>query len=113
MNISPWTDTPFDEPDAFADFALSHGLAHDKIAAVMYGNGNTYVTYPLYDTVTYERDWLLDHQAEHESIYSLLGLSGLPDLATVDMKKPDEYSDWLLQHQQVHVVLNSVLGITS
>lgn len=111
-SIAPWTDTPFDDVDAFADFALNHGLSHDKIASVMYGNGNTFITYPLYDTTTYEHDWLLDHQAEHESIYAQLGLTGLPDLATVDMKKQDEYQTWLLQHQQVHQLINATLGIT-
>lgn len=112
MNLSVWTDTPFDDEDAFADFALVHGLAHDKFAEVMYPLGFVYTTYPLYDTPNYDRDWLMTHQQEHESIFAQLGLTGLPDLATVDLKKNDEYDDWMEQHQLIHEQINSFLGIT-
>lgn len=113
MNISPWTDTPFDDSDAFDDFALVHGMSHEKIAAVMFNAGSVYTTYPLLDTPDYDRNWLVTHQQEHQSIYNLLGLSGLPDLATVDLKKEDEFYDWLLAHQQIHTIINANLGIAS
>lgn len=113
MNISPFTDTPFGDEDAFSDFQLVHGLSHDKIAAVMYAQDLTYTTYPLMDSPDYDRDWLLTHQEEHQSIFNRLGLSGLPDLATVDLKKEGEYSDWMFLHQQVHQAINAALGITS
>ena len=112
MNLAPWTDTPFDDEDAFDDFQLVHGLAHDKIAAVMYPLGFVYTTYPLYETPNYNIDWLLTHQEEHQSIFAQLGMTGLPDLASVDLKKDEEYQDWMLLHQQVHQQINSFLGIT-
>lgn len=113
MNIAPWVDTPFDDADAFGDFQMVHGLAHDDIASVMYQLNNVYTTYPLMDATTENKDWLLTHQQEHASIYALLGLTGLPDLATVDLRKDDEYTDWLNLHNQIHTVINATLGITS
>lgn len=111
MNISPWTDIPFDDDDAFRDFQLVHGLSHDRIAAVMYGTSKFYQTYPLYDTPREDSGWKLDHQTEHQSIFTLLALTGLPDLATVDFDKQDEFENWMLLHQQVHQRINAALGI--
>lgn len=102
---------PFGDEGAFADFQMVHGLSHDRIAAVMYGNSDFYETYPLYNAPNEDPDWLLVHQQEHESIYRLLDLNGLPDLATVDFQNEDEFSDWLLLHQIVHERINAQLGI--
>lgn len=111
MNIAIFTDAPFDDQDAFRDFQLSHGIAHDQIAKTMFAQGLQYGTYPLYETPREDKSWLLDHQTEHESIYYLLGLTGMPDLATVSFDKQDEYEDWMLLHQQVHSLINDTLGI--
>lgn len=113
MNLGPWVDTPFDDADAFGDFQLVHGLAHDQFASVMYQQGKVYTTYPLMDAPSENKDWLLTHQQEHESIYAQLGLTGLPDLATVDLRKDDEYETWMQLHTQIHAQINATLGITS
>ncbi len=111
MNLTPFSDNPFDDDDAFKDFGLAHGLAHDKIAAVMYDAGFFYEAYPLYDARANDRDWLLTHQQEHQSIFAQLGLNGLPDLATVDLRNEDEWEDWNDQHAQIHERINAFLGI--
>lgn len=102
---------PPDDDDAFADFSLIHALSHDRIAKAMYANANYYTTYPLYETPDHDHDWLLNHQAEHQSIFTLLGMTGLPDLATVDLTKPEEREDWLLLHMQIHQRINAALNI--
>ena len=111
MNLSPFSDMEFDDERAFEDFQLSHGLAHQKIAQVMFGNSNFYTTYPLFETPGQDRNWLLVHQAEHQSIFNLLGMTGLPDLATVDLKDEDQFDDWMQQHDDVHRRINAALGI--
>lgn len=112
MNLSPFSDLPFDDEDAFADFQLAHGLAHDRIAAAMYALSKVYNTYPLMEEPSKDKDWLLTHQSEHESIFTLLGMTGLPDLTTVDLSKQDEFDDWMLLHRQIHERINATLGIT-
>lgn len=112
MNLSPWTDIPFKDDDAFLDFQMAHALAHIKIAQVMYGLGSTYSVYPLMETPKSDADWKLNHQSEHESIYFDLGLTGVPDLSTVDFNDEGEFNDWMLLHQQVHQFINSTLNIT-
>lgn len=111
MNIAVWTDTPFDDADAFLDFQLAHVLAHDRIAQVLYSGSGFYQTYPLYDENHGDAGWKLDHQTEHESIFTLLQMDGLPDLTTVDFDKRDEFENWMLLHQQVHERINNALGI--
>ena len=111
MNLSPFSDLPFGDDDAWDDFSLAHSLAHDKIAQVMYSNSNYYETYPLEETPQHDRNWLLNHQSEHQSIFSLLNLTGLPDLSTVDFAKQDEFEDWVFLHSQIHTTINAQLGI--
>src|ERR1700741_1687447 len=113
MNLSPLSDVPFGDRDAFYDFMLAHGIAHKKIALVMFANDDQYDTYPLFDTPFEDTDWRLTHQSEHQSIYTLLGLQGLPDLARVDFDDQEQYEDWFLQHRLVHEIINAALGITS
>ena len=111
MNLSPFQDTPFGDEDAFEAFQLAHGLAHAKIAQTMFNTSKFYNVYPLFDTPDYDRDWKLFHYTEHQSIFNLLDMSDLPDLATVDFNKQDEYEDWMLQHTLVHARINIALGI--
>lgn len=111
MNISPWSDTPFDDPDAFADFLMVHGLSHDRIAQVMYANSDNYTVYPLYDSPHDNHDWALTHYSEHQSIFELLDLTGLPDLASVNFDDEEEFETWMQLHQQVHERINTELGI--
>lgn len=113
MNLAPWTDIPWGDEDALLDFYMVHGMTHNNIANVMYAQDLFYVTYPLMDAKRYDKDWLLIHQAEHESIYSQIGLQGMPDLASVDFGKEDEFYDWHLLHKQVHANINAVLGIVT
>lgn len=112
MNVAPFTDCPFDDSDAFADFALVLGLAHERIAQVMFANSLFYKTYPLIDWKPENRDTIQNLQQELGSIYSLLNLNGLPDFSGVDLKKQDEFEDFMLQIKGVETTINAQLGIT-
>jgi len=111
MNLSPFQDTEFGDSEAFEAFQLAHGIAHEKIAQVMLNSVLIYNVYPLFDTPDYDRDWKLFHYTEHQSIFNLLHLTNLPDLATVDFNKQDEFEDWMSQHTFVHARINAALGI--
>ena len=73
---------PFDDQDAFEDFQLAHALAHDSIAQSMFANSLIYNAYPLDETPRWDKDWLETHQQEHQSIFFLLDMTGLPDLVS-------------------------------
>ena len=112
MNLNPFIDTPFEDPDAWEAFELAHGLAHERIYEAMLQAGKMLEHYPLFD-LDRQSDWKLIHYSEHQSLYRALNIQGLPDLATVNLDKKDEWEDWMLFHAQVHSVLNVKLGITS
>ena len=52
-----------------------------------------------------------NHQFEHEAIYTLLGLVGMPDLSSSDLDDKQQWQDWQQTHQDVHTYINNVLGI--
>jgi hypothetical protein len=110
MNLSPFVDTPFDDPDAWDAFELAHGAAHEKVFSVLSSLGKSLNHYPLFD-LQENTDWKLIHQSEHESIFRLLGLTGLPDLTSIDLDKQEEFEDWMAYHAQVHARINAFLGI--
>lgn len=111
MNVAPWTDTPFDDEDAFADFTFVLNLNHRKIAQVMFENLLVYDTYPLADGKLGDKDWLQNLQQELQSIFAKLELTGLPDFSSVDLRKEDEFEDFMLQLEQVESNINHTLGI--
>ena len=112
MNVAPWADTPPGDEEAFSDFTLVLGLAHNRIAAVMFENSLVYATYPIMDGTIGNTDWLQNLQQELQSIFTLLDLTGLPDFSGVDLRKDDEFEDFMLQLQQVEARINATLGIS-
>jgi hypothetical protein len=112
MNLSPFVDTPFEDPEAWEAFELAHGASHEKIFQVLAKLGKPLNHYPLFD-LQENTDWKLIHQQEHQSIFNLLGLTGLPDMTSMDLDKRDEFEDWMAYHAQVHARINAALGITS
>lgn len=111
MNISPFTDIPYDDQDAQADFLMVNQLALDRIAQRMYAAGLVYNTYPHADPPGVDQDWMLNIQTELESIFTLLEITGLPDFSSSDWHKEDEFNDWMLSYRQVIERVNAILGI--
>jgi hypothetical protein len=111
MNLSPFSDLPFCDEESWDDYQLAHGMAHQKIYDVLYSQSKFFLYHPLFDTPLHDRNWLLDHQQEHQSHFLLLGLTGMPDLITVNFENENEFLDWHLLHAQVHTLINSKLGI--
>lgn len=112
MNIAPFQDMPADDVEAFQDFQLSHNMAHQKIYDTLLSQGKVIGRNPLADSNFWERDWLLSHQQEHSAIYVAINLTGLPDMASSNLKNQDELETWMEVHNQVHKNINTALGIT-
>jgi hypothetical protein len=107
-----FVDTPFDDPEAFESFALANGMALQKIYDVMTLQSKIFTYYPLMDAAD-DSNWLLLLDQEMRSIYDHLGLTDLPDLASVDLRKQDEFEDFMLNYAQAITTVNASLGITS
>lgn len=116
MNPLLFTDVSFDSDEAWENFGLLHGISHQQvysqiIAQETLTNAPTY--YPLFDFPREEnQDYLLDHWRVHQSNASLLGITNLPDLSTVDLSDQGQFQDWLAQHAIVHLNEMVALGIT-
>ena len=112
MNISISSDNPFGDEPAFQDFLGQHQIAHDTINRFLAGSGKLVSAVPLADTPIGNNDWLLDHYQLHLEIGIAIGQS-VPDLASVDLTKEDQYLDWMQIHSYLHQQINSFLGITT
>lgn len=111
MNLQPYQDTPFDDDDAFMDFQMALQLNHDTIAQRMFANGDFYKTYPLIDEPWNVKDWQLTLQQELNSIYALLEMTGLPDLASADLEREQDFSDFMQLLVNAEARVNAALGI--
>jgi len=111
-SILPYIDTPFDDEEAFESFALANGVAMQRIYDVMTSQDKLFTYYPLMDAND-DSNWLLLVDQTMRSIYNTLGLTDLPDLASVDLRKQDEFEDFMLNYAQAVQVVNTTLGINS
>lgn len=111
MNLQPFQDIEYDDNEALDDFKMSLQLNHDKIAQVMFENGNIYKTFPLIDSTQHNKDWQQNLQQELGSIFTLLDLNGLPDLASADLTREDDFSDFMDLLIQTEGTINMTLGI--
>lgn len=111
MNIAPFSSMLPDDSREFEAFSLAHAMAHESIYDTMLTLGFVIRHYPFFDIEKYNRDWLLDHQSEHDALYTALGLVGMPDLASSDLKDDDQLKTWMELHEQVHQNLNLVLSL--
>ena len=105
-------DVPYGNEEAFKVFLGDHLFAHkglqDEVERVY---GVAPETYPLGDT-SGDTDWLLNHYRMHESLQTILGLTGLADLSDVDFDDEQQFSDWMLIHSTEHQLLNTVLNLS-
>lgn len=111
MNLAPFQDTPFDEPEMMNDFRLALQLNHDKIAQVMFASSQLYKTFPLIDSDEHTKDWQQNLQQELNSIYRLLGMTGLPDLSGSDLSQQDDFETFMQLLIFSEQRVNAVLGI--
>ena len=111
MNISVFTDMDVEDAHAFEDFALAHAMSHEQYYAYFLTLGIVINHYPYIDAKQWDRDWLGFHQIEHQAIYDALGATGMPDLASSDLKDEGEFSTWMDLHRQVHEYINQALNL--
>ncbi len=112
MNLSPFQDIEFDDKESFDDFKMNLQINHDRIAQKMYEAGLLYSTYPLIDGVEFNKDWQQNLQQELDSIYTLLGLTGLPDLSGSDLDREDDFEVFMQVLIQTEETINQTLNIT-
>lgn len=55
-------------------------------------------------------DWLRGHQAMHQQIDFILGISGY-NLLAVDMADRDQFSNWVFLNADEHFKMANILGI--
>lgn len=111
MNLGPFQDIPTSDSDGFDDFKFNLQVNHDTIAQRMFALNLVYKTYPLVDSLRHTKDWQQNLQQELGSIFSLLGMSGLPDFASVDLDREEDFHDFLQQLVFVERRINATLGI--
>lgn len=111
MNLQPFQDVEYDDAESMEDFKMSLQINHDKIAQVMFGNSLFYKTFPLIDSAQHNKDWQQNLQQELTSIFTLLDLNGLPDLASADLNREDDFSDFMDLLIQTEGTINRTLGI--
>lgn len=111
MNISIFVDTDPEDELAFDDFSLAHAMSHEQIYTYFLSSGLTLQHYSYFETKRWDKDWLLFHQIEHQAIYDLLNASGMPDLASANLKDPGEFETWMDLHRQIHEYINQALNL--
>ena len=111
MNISQFTDMEVDDAHGFEDFSLSHAMSHEQYYAYFLTLGIVINHYPYVDAKQWDRDWLAFHQIEHQGIYDALGATGMPDLASSNLKDEGEFATWMDLHRQVHEYINQALNL--
>jgi len=110
--LSPIFDIPFESDKDWKVWMLDHSLQHDIIFSKLTTLGKAIVKFPLIEAKEpNDKDWANNHQLEHDAIYTVLGLAGMPDLASSDLTKKDEWEAWQQLHQDVHAQINLTLGI--
>ncbi len=112
MNALLFRNVEFDSPDSWATFDLNHVGMHAAVYDAMLRRNLVPFYVPLAGFPREENDdYLLDHWQVHVSNARLLGLPGIPDLGTVDMSDPLQFSDWTDLHARVHENENVALGL--
>jgi hypothetical protein len=112
VNVLLFTDVEFDSPEAWENFQLIHGMAHQRVYDLLLEQNTVPMFLPLFDFPRNgNQDYLLDHWQVHRSNALLLNITSVPDLATYDLTDQGQYEDFLSLHAQVHQIENDALGI--
>lgn len=110
MNSLLFSDVAIESPEAWGQFQLAHGVAHQGVYEAMLRNDLVpfyldLFVFPREDNQTY----LLDHYQAHLSNAGLLGIQDIPDLSTYDLSS--EWADFAALHAVVHFNENQALGL--
>jgi len=111
VNITIFSDMEPEDTETFDAFVLAHGMSHEQIYDALLTNNIVVNHFPYFDATFWDKDWLLFHQQEHEAIYTAIGLTGMPDLASSDLKNDGELKTWMDVHRQVHENINLILNL--
>ena len=117
MNIEVIGLVPYGDSDSLTTFLGEHTIAHNGIDEAMIDLlGIDPINVPLETNIEQflggrNTDWLLTHYQVHTNISAILGLTGLPDLADVDLKDEQQFYDWMDAHNAEHQKINLILGL--
>ena len=113
MNFDTLSMVKFGDRDSLGEFLFENGLQHHLFRDTFFGNGISVPAYPITDAnVDNLDDWLLAHQAEHQSFSGILGLENPFNMLDVDWNKEDQFYDWLSTHLLVHQQIAAALGLS-
>jgi len=107
----------FGDPVGFSIYCQEHAYEHVQFLK-LYQAKSPPVLLPDYDLGSWENEksfvteWLATHEAVHEQLRALTGVSGV-NLADVDLTKEAEWYVWMDDHRAEHGALRAALGITS
>ena len=113
MNMGVIGDIAFGDEDAMKVFIGEHAICHSNVnthIAIKYGPAP--VLYPLDVAEEIDADWLLMHYRTHQYLATRLSLSGLTDLASIDLKDEGQFYTWTSAHNLEHSKINFALGLT-
>ena len=114
MDISPFSLFAYEDKDAWHDFLLVNGVAHENYNSALENLGIQVAGYPIIDvgdTQEAKQDWLATHYLMHLSIAASLGIVDMPDLTDVELHDPEQFTTWLQLHQQQHQVIDATLNL--
>ena len=113
VQFQPDTCLPRD-PAGWGMWLTGHSLEHEdfRIACL---NLSTPIILPCFDLLSWRDEpefvqgWLVNHEALHEALRTVTGVSG-SDLSLVDLSKDEEWFIWLDDHAQEHQDFRSALN---
>lgn len=112
--FQPDTCLPRD-PAGWGLLLNGHAQEHELFRTTLL-SFNVPIVVPSFDILSWRdepefvQQWLVNHEAIHESIRSVTGVGG-NDLSLVDLSKDDEFFEWLDDHAQEHSSFRSVLNV--
>ena len=112
MNIDITADVTFDSQPSFLDFVGLNELAHNAIVNAAVQKGFVIQSRPLDNPLGNMKGWLLDHYIQHKAEFDALGLTGLPDISTVDLEDKEQFKDYMQIHASLHELENAKVGLT-
>lgn len=110
MDLSPFLNSVAGDQNSFNDFLMANSASHQSIKDAL-NELDLSITSFIIDRIDDENEWLLVHNDVHQQEYDLLGLTGLPDLVSVDLNDNEQYQDWMNRHVLAHQQVNLTLGL--
>jgi hypothetical protein len=112
VNLTPFTIMNKDDEDAWNQIVLANVAAHAAILKVSIDKGFTVVHFDYTNIHPQSKNWLLNHQIEHQTINDqLTGSGNMPDLTIADFTTQSGFESWHDLHRALHEFQNTLLNL--